>query len=132
MATEPTLAVLEASAVQDRRLARSTAWFDYWEPTKPEINFLIAITAAAGFWMGSPAALPHFPWMPCPGIIARIPTQSCDRGRSALIRSTSVILASLSDLALEFLGQTPLRCRLRALRIRDFLSVGRNGSGAQG
>ena len=64
MATEPALAVLEASAVQDRRLARSTAWFDYWELTKPEINFLIAITAAAGFWMGSPAAPPHFPWMP--------------------------------------------------------------------
>ena len=41
MATEPALAVLEASAVQDRRLARSTAWFDYWELTKPEINFLI-------------------------------------------------------------------------------------------
>ena len=64
MATEPTLAVLEASAVQDRRLARSTAWFDYSELTKPEINFLIAITAGAGFWMGSPAALPPFPWMP--------------------------------------------------------------------
>jgi heme o synthase len=37
--------------------------FDYWELTKPEINFLIAITAAAGFWIGSPAAPPHFPWM---------------------------------------------------------------------
>ena len=64
MATEPVLAVLEAPALQGRRVARSTAWFDYWELTKPEINFLIAITAAAGFWMGSPAALPHFPWMP--------------------------------------------------------------------
>jgi protoheme IX farnesyltransferase len=38
--------------------------FDYWELTKPEINFLIAITAAAGFWIGSPAAPLHFPWMP--------------------------------------------------------------------
>lgn len=89
MATEPTLAVLEASAVQDRRLARSTARFDYWKLTKPEINFPDC-HHGSGFWMGSPAALPHFPWMPCPGIIARIPTQSRDRGRSALIRSTSV------------------------------------------
>jgi heme o synthase len=64
MATEPILAVLDVSAVQGRRLARSTALFDYWELTKPEINFLIAITAAAGFWLGSPAELPHFPWTP--------------------------------------------------------------------
>ena len=64
MATEPVLAVLEASAVPGRRLARSTALFDYWELTKPEINFLIAITAAAGFWLGSPTALAHFPWGP--------------------------------------------------------------------
>ena len=61
MATEPIFGVLEASAVQGRRLP-FTALFDYWELTKPEINFLIAITAAAGFWMGSPAELPHFPW----------------------------------------------------------------------
>jgi len=64
MATEPILAVLDVSAVQGRRIARSHVLFDYWELTKPEINFLIAITAAAGFWLGSPAALPHFPWMP--------------------------------------------------------------------
>ena len=64
MATEPVLAVLEASAVQGRRLGRSTALFDYWELTKPEINFMIAITAAAGFWMGSLTELPHFPWIP--------------------------------------------------------------------
>jgi protoheme IX farnesyltransferase len=38
--------------------------FDYWELTKPEINFLIAITTAAAFWIGSPAAPAHFPCMP--------------------------------------------------------------------
>jgi heme O synthase-like polyprenyltransferase len=27
--------------------------FDYWELTKPEINFVIAIATAAGFWMGT-------------------------------------------------------------------------------
>jgi protoheme IX farnesyltransferase len=64
MATESILAALDVSAVQGRRIASSNVLFDYWELTKPEINFLIAITAAAGFWIGSPAAPPHFPWMP--------------------------------------------------------------------
>src|SRR5258706_13619962 len=64
MATEPILVVLDASAVGGRRIANSCVSFDYWELTKPEINFLIAITAAAGFWIGSPAAPPHFPWIP--------------------------------------------------------------------
>ena len=64
MATEPILAALDVSAVQGRRIASSNVLFDYWELTKPEINFLIAITVAAGFWIGSPAAPPHFPWMP--------------------------------------------------------------------
>jgi len=63
MATEPILAVLEVSAAQDRRIASSNALFGYWELTKPEINFLIAITTGAGFWIGSPAALSHFPWV---------------------------------------------------------------------
>jgi len=64
VATEPILAALEVSAVHGRRMANSNVLFDYWELTKPEINFLIAMTAAAGYWMGSRAALPHFPWMP--------------------------------------------------------------------
>lgn len=64
MATEPILAALEVSPVPARRVASSNVLFDYWELTKPEINFLIAMTAAAGYWMGSHAALAHFPWMP--------------------------------------------------------------------
>jgi heme o synthase len=64
MATEPILAALDVSAVQGRRISSFRVWFDFWELTKPEINFLIAITVAAGFWLGSPAAPPHFPWMP--------------------------------------------------------------------
>jgi protoheme IX farnesyltransferase len=64
MATEPILAALGASAVQHRRVASSNVLSDYWELTKPEINFLIAITTAAGFWLGSPASLLHFPWVP--------------------------------------------------------------------
>src|ERR1700746_1507427 len=62
MATELFAAVLAVSAVQGRRATRSNVLFDYWELTKPEINFLIAITAAAGFWLGSSAAHPHFLW----------------------------------------------------------------------
>ena len=64
MATEPIVVALDVSTVQDPRIASSRALFNYWEVTKPEINFLIAITTAAGFWMGSSAPPPHFPWMP--------------------------------------------------------------------
>ncbi len=64
MASEPILAALNGSAVRARRTASFRVLFDYWELTKPEINFLIAITVAAGFWLASPAEAPHFPSMP--------------------------------------------------------------------
>ena len=64
MATEPILGALDLAAVRHRRVAISGVLFDYWELTKPEINFLIVITTAAGFWMGAAAALQNFPWMP--------------------------------------------------------------------
>ncbi len=64
MATEPILAALDVSTVQSRRIASSKMLFDYCELTKPEINFLIAITTAAGFWLGSPAARLDSPWTP--------------------------------------------------------------------
>src|SRR5215470_5445727 len=60
MATEPILATLNVQAVSRPRFA---ALSHYWTLTKPEINFLIAITAAAGFWMSSPAALEPFSWL---------------------------------------------------------------------
>jgi protoheme IX farnesyltransferase len=63
MATEPILWALDVSAMQARRIKSSNVFFDYWELMKPEINFLIAITTAAGFWIGSPAAPLHFLWM---------------------------------------------------------------------
>jgi heme o synthase len=63
MAAEPILAALDVAEVQPRHtLARSSVLFDYWSLTKPEVNFLIAITAGAGFWMGAPASFAHFPW----------------------------------------------------------------------
>jgi protoheme IX farnesyltransferase len=63
MAAEPILVVLDVAEVQRRhRLARSSVLSGYWSLTKPEVNFLIAVTAAAGFWMGAPASFAHFPW----------------------------------------------------------------------
>src|SRR5512132_1321839 len=41
----------------------STVLSDYGAMTKPEVNFLIAITTATAFYIGSPEALPVFPWI---------------------------------------------------------------------
>src|ERR1700722_17334197 len=63
MATEPILAALEVAEVPRRHgLARSGVLSGYWSLTKPEVNLLIAVTAAAGFWMGAPASFAHFAW----------------------------------------------------------------------
>jgi heme o synthase len=63
MAAEPILAALDVAEVPRRQsLARFSVLFDYWSLTKPEVNFLIAFTVAAGFWMAAPASSAHFPW----------------------------------------------------------------------
>jgi heme o synthase len=63
MAAEPILAALDVAEVPRRHsLARFSVLSDYWSLTKPEVNFLIAITVAAGFWMAAPASFAHFPW----------------------------------------------------------------------
>jgi protoheme IX farnesyltransferase len=63
MATEPILAALDIAAVRRRHgLVRSGVLSGYWSLTKPEVNFLIAVTAATGFWMGARASLAPFPW----------------------------------------------------------------------
>jgi heme o synthase len=64
MATEPILAVPDISVVPRRPLAGSTVLADYWAMTKPEVNFLVVITTAAAFYMGSAAAPSDFPWLP--------------------------------------------------------------------
>jgi heme o synthase len=65
MATEPILAALDLSAVRRRSgLFRSGVLSDYLSLTKLEVNFLIAVTVAAGFWMGASASFAHFPWTP--------------------------------------------------------------------
>jgi heme o synthase len=63
MATEPLAAALDISAVRPcHGVRRSGMLSAYWSLTKPEVNFLIAVTVAFGFWMGIPASLGHFPW----------------------------------------------------------------------
>jgi protoheme IX farnesyltransferase len=62
MATEPILATLDVAVQHPQSFVRSGALSDYWALTKPEINFLIAFTAAAGFWMAAPDPISDFPW----------------------------------------------------------------------
>ena len=61
MAHEPILAAPAASIVLSRHAADSTRLSDYWRITKPDVSFLIAITTAAGFYLGSAAAPSRFP-----------------------------------------------------------------------
>lgn len=63
MATKPILAVLDIEA-RPRSVARISGPSDYWSLTKPEINFLIAVTTAAGFWMSSAGSFSYFRWEP--------------------------------------------------------------------
>jgi len=62
MATEPVLAGFQLAALQRGHSVRSRALSDYWELTKPEVNFLIAMTTVAAFCLGSPKPFAHFPW----------------------------------------------------------------------
>ena len=62
MATDTILAPLDVSAVEPRRFAGCGNWSDYWAITKPEVNFLIAITTAVSFYVASPAGVSQVPW----------------------------------------------------------------------
>jgi protoheme IX farnesyltransferase len=53
MAHHSTLAELSSAAVQAPRREASTLFSDYWELTKPEVNFLILITTFVGFYLAS-------------------------------------------------------------------------------
>jgi protoheme IX farnesyltransferase len=63
MAPEPVLALSDASVVLSRPATGSTLVSDYWGLTKPEVSFLVAVTTAAGFYMGSSATPSHVPWV---------------------------------------------------------------------
>ena len=62
MATEPVLAAFQLPALQRGLSVRSHILSDYWELTKPEVNFLIAMTTVAAFCLGSRRPFVHFPW----------------------------------------------------------------------
>jgi len=62
MAAENSLAALHARLVVRRRLVGSTVLSDYCALTKPEVNFLIAITTFAGFYLGRAAPWRDFPF----------------------------------------------------------------------
>jgi heme o synthase len=64
MAADPAVAAADVSAVLSRPIGVSTVLADYWAMTKPEVNFLIGITTAAGFYLAAPTALSRFAWMP--------------------------------------------------------------------
>jgi protoheme IX farnesyltransferase len=63
MAGEPVLAVSDGSVVLSRSSTGSTLVSDYWGLTKPEVSFLVAVTTAAGFYVGSSATPSHVPWV---------------------------------------------------------------------
>jgi heme O synthase-like polyprenyltransferase len=50
VATEPILAAFDLAVVQRGQAVRPSILSDYWILTKPEVNFLIAITTVAAFW----------------------------------------------------------------------------------
>jgi protoheme IX farnesyltransferase len=63
MAIETTVAALAVAGFERRHLVRSKALADYWALTKPEVNFLIAITTLAGFCLARPAQSHPFPFL---------------------------------------------------------------------
>jgi protoheme IX farnesyltransferase len=63
MALQPVLAISDAAVVMSRPAAGATLVFDYWRMTKPEVSFLVAVTTAAGFYLGSSATPSHVPWV---------------------------------------------------------------------
>jgi len=55
MPHETVLATADGAIVLSHPAAGATLLSDYWRLTKPEVSFLIAVTTAAGFYLGSPA-----------------------------------------------------------------------------
>jgi len=62
MASEPLLPVHPLALVQRDAAVQSSALFDYWMLTKPDINFLIGLATAAAFCIGCGEPRTWFPW----------------------------------------------------------------------
>ena len=63
IATERGLATSDVYFVAHRCPAAPSVLSDYWAMTKPDVNFLIAVTTAAAFYLASPGDLAQFPWI---------------------------------------------------------------------
>ena len=63
MARESILTAFDLPVAKRSRFWDSQTWFDYLALTKPEVNFLIAVTAFAGFYLGCPSTWHDFPFL---------------------------------------------------------------------
>jgi heme o synthase len=63
VASEPILTAFDLPVAKRSRLWDSKTWFDYLALTKPEVNFLIAVTTFAGFCLGGPSVWHDFPFL---------------------------------------------------------------------
>jgi protoheme IX farnesyltransferase len=66
MATEPILIATATGTAGEHRSLMSRCLADasaYWALTKPEVNFLIVICSAVGFYLGSRTNSEDFPWL---------------------------------------------------------------------
>jgi len=63
VASEPILAVFDLSVAERSRFSNSKIWRDYFALTKPEVNFLIAVTTFAGFYLACSSAGHDFPFL---------------------------------------------------------------------
>src|SRR5215469_15668258 len=63
VASEPILTAFDLPVAKRSRFWDSKTWFDYLSLTKPEVNFLIAVTTFAGFCLGGPSVWNDFPFL---------------------------------------------------------------------
>jgi protoheme IX farnesyltransferase len=63
VASEPILTVLDLPVGKRSPFWHSKIWFDYLALTKPEVNFLIAVTTFVGFYLGCTSAWDDFPFL---------------------------------------------------------------------
>jgi protoheme IX farnesyltransferase len=63
MVNEPVFVASHLAIVLRRSASNASILSDYWAITKPEVNFLIVITTAAGFYLSWPGEFARFPWI---------------------------------------------------------------------
>jgi protoheme IX farnesyltransferase len=63
VASEPILTAFDLPVARRSRFFNPKIWCDYFALTKPEVNFLIAVTAFAGFYLGRPSVWHDFPFL---------------------------------------------------------------------